>query len=265
MKCPFPISIRAPSVAYTTRHIAVPCGKCGICLQNEVTMWKIRLTEEARNKIANSFLTLTYNDENLPKTGVDKTHIQDFIRALRRQFKLRYYIISEYGPTTNRPHYHGILFGIDQNEISANKLEVEVWKKGFVTLESITPTRVNYVAEYHVLKNRCPDGANPNFKLMSLKPAIGANYLDREKNFHVTENQLYYRNKNYKLQLPRYYKERLYPKSELRRASINRQKQVDINELRQAQNDPKYFEIRAVNTQEKIRQIIDRRIKKGKI
>lgn len=266
MKCPFPKSIRAPSIGYATQFIAVPCGECGICMRNKVSEWKIRLTEESKINIANSFITLTYNDENLPKDGVNKEHIQKFNKQLRNYYKYRYYYVSEYGPTTNRPHYHGILFGIDNHTDSemVDKLE-KIWAKGFVTLTQLEPTRINYVAEYHVLKNVNPVGSNPNFKLLSCKPAIGSNYINREKQFHWSEKEMYYRNGKFKLGLPRYYKEKIYDSKTRKRASALRQIKEDQNEIRSRQTDPLYYAKKQQNIKATIDNYIKRKIKKGKL
>lgn len=229
-------------------------------------MWKIRLTEESRLSVANSFITLTYNDEKLPKNGVDKKEIQRFNKRLRQHFTYRYYFISEYGPTTNRPHYHGILFGIDCNTAPKMVEKLEgIWGNGFITLTNLEPERINYVAEYHILKNSNPTNSNPNFKLMSSKPAIGANYISREKNFHWSEKEMYYRNKDYKLTLPRYYKEKLYDKGTLRRASKINQNKVDIVELRERQKSPLYYAEKASNTKNMIELYLKRKQKKGKL
>ena len=59
------------------------------------------------------FLTLTYNNENLPKHGVFKEEIQLFLKRLRisldrlhYKHNLRYFACAEYGSTSKRPHYH---------------------------------------------------------------------------------------------------------------------------------------------------------------
>ena len=69
-----------------------------------------------------SYLPTIENYENLYHFGVVcKKDIQNFLKRLRWRIskipnitkdesKIRYYISSEYGPTTLRPHYHGIIF-----------------------------------------------------------------------------------------------------------------------------------------------------------
>lgn len=174
MKCPYPITIRSP-VGTSQSHMAVPCGKCGICLRNQVTMWKIRISEEVKLCIANSFVTLTYSDDFVPSDGVNKVHIQLFLKKLRHLVKFRYYLISEYGPKTFRPHYHMMLFGVDNFTLPnmVEKLE-KIWGMGFVTMTPVYPERINYICEYHVTRFNNPEGKNKNFKMLSTKPAIGS-------------------------------------------------------------------------------------------
>lgn len=104
-----------------------PCGKCLECLKDKQHAWKIRLVEEARDHKFVYFFTLTYNDDSVPFTTlpdgtkvnhVSKYDIQLWIkrcrikleRKLKREIDLKYFVTSEYGPNTGRPHYHGIIF-----------------------------------------------------------------------------------------------------------------------------------------------------------
>lgn len=63
------------------------------------------------------FLTLTYNNEHLPKCGIFKEEIQLFLKRLRIKLdrlnishNLRYVAVGEYGSKSKRPHYHMILW-----------------------------------------------------------------------------------------------------------------------------------------------------------
>lgn len=151
------------------------------------------------------------NAEPSLKFGVVcKYDIQTFMKRLRfkidklniskNEKRIRYYISSEYGPQTFRPHYHGILFF--DNEVILDKIGsfiVESWgkferQKGrinsfkfvsfarpILTLEAVKVCDANtayYVAEYvagnlglpRVLRTR---GTKP-FHLQSKAPVIGS-------------------------------------------------------------------------------------------
>lgn len=100
---------------------SLPCGQCIGCRLNHAEGWAIRMVHEAQLHEENSFLTLTYNDENLPSNGnLSYRAVTNFIKRLRRSLdktpyhkKLKYYLVGEYGENFSRPHYHIILFGFD--------------------------------------------------------------------------------------------------------------------------------------------------------
>lgn len=88
--------------------------------------WAVRCVHEMQMHNENCFITLTYNDENLPPWGdLDKNAFPKFIKRLRKRLHneakkngnakktLRYIHCGEYGGDFGRPHYHGILFGYD--------------------------------------------------------------------------------------------------------------------------------------------------------
>ena len=89
------------------------------------------------------FITLTYNDESLPRTKEGyptllKKQVQDYIKRLRNahvaylkkeqrkvhnEYKItgkpiRYYAVGEYGSQTRRPHYHILLFNYEIDNTS---------------------------------------------------------------------------------------------------------------------------------------------------
>jgi len=126
----------------------------------------------------NSFLTLTYNDENLPKGGtLNLIDIQLFMKKLRKSLepkKVRFFQCGEYGqvydnkgnvviengiPILGRPHHHIILFNhqfkdtILFKEKKGNKIYQsptleKIWGKGFCTIGNVTFQSSTYVARY---------------------------------------------------------------------------------------------------------------------
>lgn len=160
----------------------VPCGKCEACLSNRRNQWSFRLKQENRFSESSYFLTLTYDDEHLPKKGfVSKRDVQTFLKRLRKRiepFKIRYYLISEYGPQTFRPHYHAILF--DFPLTLKNKLDDilnKSWNNGFIRVDPVNDARIHYVTSYMCDKSSIPKELAPNFMLCSKRPAIGYSFL----------------------------------------------------------------------------------------
>lgn len=149
------------------KSVIVPCGQCIGCRLERSRQWAMRCVHEASMHNDNCFITLTYDAENLPPdTGLRKRHWQDFIRELKRQYGkyIRYYHCGEYGDRNNRPHYHAILFGHNFEDwvylfdspsgepIYTSPTLERIWKKGFVTVGSVTFQSAGYVARYCMKK-----------------------------------------------------------------------------------------------------------------
>lgn len=69
MACSRPITIPNPAVRFKEyRHdtIVVPCGKCMSCLKAKQDSLAVRCQNEAEKRGSMCFVTLTYNDENIP-------------------------------------------------------------------------------------------------------------------------------------------------------------------------------------------------------
>ncbi len=156
MKCLSPIRIRNPnwdsSKPYLDEFIHVPCGHCVNCLINKQEEWTGRLICESITSKSSYFITLTYDDSNINGTRTtDKRDVVLFLKRFRKRFdkgQVRYFIVSEYGPTTLRPHYHGILFFkkfVSYAEI-LEKLE-KSWPCYF-KVSRFSPQRARYCTKY---------------------------------------------------------------------------------------------------------------------
>lgn len=108
----------------------VPCGHCIGCRLDYSRQWANRCMLEAQYHERSCFVTLTYDNDHVPKSlyvlkgksgssvalTLCKRDLQLFFKRLRKSFspgRFRYFGCGEYGPRTLRPHYHLILFGID--------------------------------------------------------------------------------------------------------------------------------------------------------
>lgn len=169
------------------RVLAVPCGKCHGCRADQALMWSIRGYHESTEHQQNSFLTLTYADENLPQNGlIDKRPLQTFFKRIRKQgHKVRYLACGEYGSLTRRPHYHAIIFGKDwlenaipiTEQLYTNQSLTDAWGLGHVTAASVTMASICYVCGY--VNKKIDD--QDTFNLMSRRPGIGHTWLDKFK------------------------------------------------------------------------------------
>lgn len=123
----------------------------------------MRMMHEMSLHEDNCFITLTYDDENLPEdSSLNKKHFQKFMKDLRndnRGKKIRFFHCGEYGEQTFRPHYHAILFGHDfedrrlfktQNDINIYTSDrlTNLWSRGFSTVGDASFESAAYVARY---------------------------------------------------------------------------------------------------------------------
>nr|WEY17963.1 MAG: replication initiation protein [Microvirus Sku126] len=89
-----------------------PCRSCLACLNMSRYHWVKKLELEKLSWKYTYFITITYNDDNLPDE-LKVRDLQNFIKYLRKLIapaKLRYFGAGEYGNKTKRPHYHIIIF-----------------------------------------------------------------------------------------------------------------------------------------------------------
>lgn len=240
MPCYHPIPARQDDNGVTlwppvgTAELELPCGNCLGCRTNHARAWAARAAHEAAFWKHNCFLTLTYNQENLPNDGALRpVDLQKFLKRLRRAVdrrdhrlvlesprRVRYLACGEYGNQSGRPHYHLCLFnlGFDQltqvgKDLYTSEVIHDLWTAGEHRLANFTPATANYVAQYTFKKINggtfvSPDGVilPQPFLRMSLKPAIGTRWLqkfyrDLQNGFIVTGERVQ--------QIPRTYKNKL--------------------------------------------------------
>lgn len=158
------LTFKAPSEG--AKSIKVPCGQCIGCRLERSRQWAVRIMHESQMYEDNCFITLTYNDDNLPEDqSLNKRDLQLFMKRLRKhggkegKEKIRFFACGEYGEETLRPHYHACLFNYDFRDkiylktVNGNKLYhsdllSKLWPFGFNTIGSLTFDSAAYVARY---------------------------------------------------------------------------------------------------------------------
>lgn len=154
--------------------LQVPCGKCILCREEYARQTAVKITHEATCHEQNAFVTLTYRNENLPTHGsLNYDDTSKFLKRLRQyarrkygnDFKLRYYLVGEYGDRSKRAHYHLCLFGLDftegailcQSEPHRLWINLELqklWGLGDVKIGALTFATARYTASYVTKKLR---------------------------------------------------------------------------------------------------------------
>lgn len=168
-----------------------PCGKCEGCLSSRSSDWSVRLAHELKSHELSSFITLTYA---VDVGSVSKRDAQLFLKRLRfllEPRRIRFYLVSEYGDKSKRPHYHAIIFGHDFSKdpgahqvrrgLFTSPLLEKAWGKGHVSSGPVNPATIRYVTNYIMGKGDTPEGCEPTFSLMSRRPGIGARWIDEHQ------------------------------------------------------------------------------------
>lgn len=225
-----------------------PCRKCIPCLIARQKAWVSRLVEELRNHDQNCFVTLTYNDENLPadengELCFNKQHLIKLNRDIRKRYqdgrfrnpyheqiagspeflelpkdaKYKYYITSEYGPSesgTHRPHYHAVFYGVQVSVYTFELLLRSLWPYGFVSVFPAEDGAAGYISKYLVTDGvgkqsyQSEDQMHP-FSLMS--KGLGLSYVDRMADWHRQDpRRMFTQYHGSKGRMDRYLKHKIY-------------------------------------------------------
>lgn len=170
MTCLHPIRLRPDS------PMLVPCRRCMACRIQHAREWAVRLVHELNYWDSAAFITLTYNDDKLPKdNGLHKSDLQKFFKRLRKNTsrKYVYYACGEYGGRFLRPHYHMILFGFRPTKKKDDSVIKESWQYGYNYCGNVTYDSCRYVAGYIIDKLNGPQAEKaygdlePPFQLQS--------------------------------------------------------------------------------------------------
>lgn len=186
------------------RPITLPCRKCIGCRLDYSRQWANRCMLELQYHESSFFLTITYDDDHLPRryssdpeTGeiispsapLVKRDLQLFFKRLRKNTgqKIRYMACGEYGEHTFRPHYHAIVFGLKLDDLVPYKhshqgyayfnsptldrcwTDSEGHLKGFIVAGAVNWDTCAYVARYIVKKQMGP-GSKDVYSRLGLEP-----------------------------------------------------------------------------------------------
>ncbi|GBR76114.1 hypothetical protein NO2_0721 [Candidatus Termititenax persephonae] len=208
----------------------IPCEKCIECKAKNAQAWAARAYLESTKYKNGIFLTLSYNDENLPigKLGnptLKKEDITLFKKRLRKTLgktEIRTFECGEYGEKRGRPHYHMIIWNykpedgrvIKQNISgdtlwASTKLE-KIWGKGIILYGNVTYESAAYVARYvnkkREKKQLMKDQENVYIN-MSRKRGIGLDAWENYKKKYQELDGIYIPTKNGTkiIKIPRYF------------------------------------------------------------
>ena len=223
-----------------TLFVPVGCGNCIECRKQYARAWQVRLSEEIElyKPKHKHMVTLTFDEYSLNmltnkvlKSGlyhkteeneIAKIAVRRFLERWRKKYKksLRHWLVTELGHnSTERIHLHGIIFTDKPSMIK------KFWKYGFVYLgEYVNIKTINYIVKYITKIDKEHKGYKP--KILT-SPGIGSNYINKPNSklnkYNNEETKEYYTTKQgIKLNLPIYYRNKLYSDEEREKLWINR-------------------------------------------
>lgn len=175
-------------------RLALPCGKCIGCNLDRSRSWAVRCWHEASLHERNAFVTLTFNEANLPgNRSLDVSVFQKFMKRLRKSLShpVRFFHCGEYGGKLGRPHYHALLFGHDFDdrvllmERNGNRVyrsaQLEaLWPFGYSSVGDVSFASAAYVARYVIKKVR-GDSADEHYVDKSTGEVLVQEYVTMSK------------------------------------------------------------------------------------
>lgn len=222
------VSVLFFTLTYDNEHVPYVTfdSETGMLHSNRRTLPSVSLTELSDDcdypirtcdfpKLCIHYKSQNYVENTFPV--VCREDVQLFLKRLRRNVdydsynlltsvssidkSIRYFICSEYGPNTFRPHYHGLLFF--RNKCVADAVREHYlyssWRlcdKCNIDCQFVFSNAVGYVSKYVTIDSRLPailkTSCYSTFSLRSTRPAIGASMctyselLDKIENHSLT-------------------------------------------------------------------------------
>lgn len=213
----------------------LPCKKCEGCKLDLAREWSLRLYHESLIHKENCFVTLTYDDEHLPKNGgLHHRDFQLFLKRLRKKFgnDISFFMCGEYGEQTHRAHYHAILFGYYPADAQIHRIQdkfryytsetlEKLWGKGNTLTTEFTQANARYCANYcqkkqlpnkpfqdrYIYTDENGDGQVRDFEYakMSTRPAIGTRWAEKHTDWAL--NGYFIDDQGKKAGIPKLYRE----------------------------------------------------------
>ncbi len=199
----------------------VPCGRCYECRKVRVNSWFVRLYHEFKTNLYSTFLTLTYNDDNIRRSentgypSLNYSDIQLMFKRVRKSCKVKfsYFCAGEYGSKTFRPHYHMLIFTDDVDAIPAIYADW-VANNGHVHVGQVSEASIYYTLKYCYKSRRSIDydfyDIEPEKARMS--KGLGHSLMtdSLKKYFRENPSAPFRINDKQRISLPRYYRDKIF-------------------------------------------------------
>lgn len=248
----------------------LPCGKCIECRLEYARQWAVRCVHESKMYENNSFITLTYSDENLKSPKLQYRDFQLFMKRLRKTSNepIGVFVTGEYGEKNKRPHWHAIIFNWRPKDLEFkyktergdtaydSKTLEKLWGLGSIECGSVTFESAGYCARYAAKKLVHGHDGNHDFEPLSRKSnkhAIGKKYLEKYYK-EIFDNGEIRLSDGTATTIPRYYEKWLkqhQPESWERYVTQTKQNKITKASIRESRLDE------SVRAQNEIRRVKD--------
>ena len=177
-------------LGFADLEVKIPCGGCTGCRLDHSKQWAIRIYHESTLHDHNCFITLTYDNEHLPRSGsLSVRSFQLFMKRLRKRYGngIRVFYCGEYGEQNNRPHYHAILFNHyfpdmvywqtkNENDLFTSASLSELWPYGFSSVGSVSFQSAAYCGRY-IMKKQTGEKSWDHYKVEMTDPRTGEIFM----------------------------------------------------------------------------------------
>ena len=218
------------------KYVAIGCQKCIECRKQKSRSWQARLLEDIKTNTNGKFITLTFSDESITNLAEDLQDLTGynldnaiatkatrlFLERVRKHTKksVRHWLVTELGHNgTHNIHLHGIIWSNDIESI------LKHWKYGYTWSGNkvngrkenyVTEKTIGYITKYVTKIDK--DHKGYEAKILT-SPGIGSNYTNRRdaknNSYKGTEtNQLYKTKTGHTLNLPIYWRNKIYTEKE---------------------------------------------------
>ena len=221
------------------KYVPTKCGRCIECRKEKKRMWIARLSEEIRVDEKALFVTLTFNNtslEYLSKETFGRNYtknneelhlivtkaVRRFLELIRKHTKksIKHWLITEKGEDFERIHLHGIIW--------CDKKLLKHWRYGYSYIGTfVNEQTINYITKY--MLKVCEKDKTFIGKIFTSK-GIGETYVEREgkKRNRYQECktiETYRTRKGIEVNLPQYYRLKIYNEEEREKLWIQKQEQ----------------------------------------
>lgn len=221
-----------------TAWVPIGCQKCMECRKQRGRQWSVRLQEEIRTNKKGTFVTLTFNTKSLlelrnalKKDGLTGYALENeiatlavrrFLERWRKKYgvSVKHWLVTELGhANTEHIHLHGIIFTNEKDDIK------KIWTYGYSWIgDYVNERTINYIIKYTTKQDLKHKEYNP--KILT-SPGIGAAYTERldatlNKYKKGATRETYRTRQGIKLNLPVYYRNKIYSEEERERLWIEK-------------------------------------------